>query len=69
MISICAMIAHTGGGNSVYYAGLNLILVGLSLVLRWTFLNSLAIIASCFVCLCHQRSPRPGPRGFHRAVQ
>ena len=49
MIGICAMITYTGGGNSMYYAGLNLILVGLSLVLRWTFLNSLAIIAACFL--------------------
>ncbi len=49
LISICLMIALTGGGNSVYYAGLNLILVGLSLVLRWTFLNSLVIIAACFL--------------------
>jgi len=49
MISICVMIALTGGGNSMYYAGLNLILVGLSLVLRWTFLNSLGIIAACFL--------------------
>ena len=49
MISICVMIAHTGGGNSVYYAGLNLILVGLSLVLRWTFINSLVIISICFI--------------------
>ncbi|MCF7675782.1 MAG: HAMP domain-containing histidine kinase [Akkermansiaceae bacterium] len=49
MISICIMIAHTGGGDSLYYAGLNLILVGLSLVLRWTFVNSLGIIAICFI--------------------
>ena len=49
LISICVMISLTGGGNSVYYAGLNLILVGLSLVLRWTFLNSLVIIAACVI--------------------
>jgi len=48
MVSIGGMIVLTGGGESVYYAGLNLILVGLSLVLRWTFLNSLVIIAACF---------------------
>lgn len=50
LISICGMIAVTDGGNSVYYAGLNLVLVGLSLLLRWSFWNSLAMIASCFVC-------------------
>ena len=32
IISICAMIASTEGGNSTYYAGLNLVLVGLSLL-------------------------------------
>ncbi len=50
LISICAMIALTDGGNSIYYAGLNLVLVGLSLLLRWSFWNSLGMIASCFVC-------------------
>ena len=54
MLGICAMITYTGGGNSVYYAGLNLILVGLSLVLRWTFANSLVIIAAC--CLAYAAS-------------
>jgi two-component system sensor histidine kinase PhcS len=41
LLSICAMMAATEGGNSVYYAGLNLIIVGLSLLLRWTFWNTL----------------------------
>ena len=50
LISICAMIAVTDGGNSVYYAGLNLVLVGLSLLLRWTFFNSLGMILATFVC-------------------
>lgn len=50
MVSICAMIAVTEGGNSVYYAGLNLILVGLSLLLRWTFWNSLGMILATFIC-------------------
>ena len=50
LISICVMIAMTDGGNSVYYAGLNLVLVGLSLLLRWTFWNSLGMITSCAVC-------------------
>ncbi len=50
LVSICGMIAVTDGGNSVYYAGLNLVLVGLSLLLRWSFWNSLGMIASCFAC-------------------
>ena len=49
LISICVMIAVTEGGNSVYYAGLNLVLVGLSLLLRWTFWNSLSMIAVTFI--------------------
>ena len=50
MVGICIMIAMTDGGNSEYYAGLNLVLVGLSLLLRWNFRNSLGMIASCFIC-------------------
>ncbi|MFD2256693.1 ATP-binding protein [Luteolibacter algae] len=49
MISICAMIYFTGGGNSVYYAGLNLVLVGLSLLLRWNFWRSLNMTLICAV--------------------
>ena len=47
MVSISAMISVTGGGNSLYYAGLNLVLVGLSLLLRWSFLNSLLMSVAC----------------------
>ena len=50
LISICIMIAVTQGGNSVYYAGLNLVLVGLSLLMRWTFWNSLGMILATFLC-------------------
>jgi signal transduction histidine kinase len=50
IISICAMIAMTQGGNSTYYAGLNLVLVGLSLLLRWSFWNSVGMIIACFAC-------------------
>lgn len=47
MISISVMIAETGGGDSVYYAGLNLVLVGLSLLLRWSFQNSFWMSVAC----------------------
>ncbi len=50
LISICVMISVTHGGNSVYYAGLNLVLVGLSLLLRWTFWSSFVMIVATFVC-------------------
>ncbi|MEO8613499.1 MAG: ATP-binding protein [Luteolibacter sp.] len=50
LISICAMISLTDGGDSIYYAGLSLVLVGLSLLLRWSFWNSLGMISAGFVC-------------------
>ncbi|MEJ6581347.1 MAG: ATP-binding protein [Akkermansiaceae bacterium] len=36
IVSICLMIQITDGGNSPYYAGLNLVLVALAILLRWT---------------------------------
>lgn len=48
MVSMCWMIAVTGGGDSVYYAGLNLVLVGLLVVLRWSFWNSVGMTLACF---------------------
>jgi two-component system sensor histidine kinase PhcS len=50
MIAICGMIAITEGGNSVYYAGISLVLVGLSLLLRWSFINSLFMIGMALAC-------------------
>ncbi len=50
LVSICSMIAMTEGGNSVYYAGLNLILVGLSLLQRWTFRNAVWMSLATFIC-------------------
>ncbi|WP_193212464.1 ATP-binding protein [Luteolibacter marinus] len=46
-IGICWMIMKTGGGNSVYYAGLNLVFLGMALLLRWSFWNSVAMIVLC----------------------
>ncbi len=60
LISICVMIVQTGGGESVYYAGLNLVLVGLSLLLRWSFWNSLAMIGTCFVAYAISVAVAPG---------
>lgn len=48
IVSICLMIGLTEGGNSIYYAGLNLTLVGLSLLLRWNFRDSLVMIVATF---------------------
>ena len=50
ILSICVMIYFTGGGNSIYYAGLNLVLVGLSLLLRWNFGKSLVMTLVCAGC-------------------
>ena len=44
---ICWMIAKTGGGVSPYYAGLNLVFLGMALLLRWSFWNSVAMIVIC----------------------
>ncbi len=47
IIAICMMIQATGGATSSYYAGLNLVLVGLSMLWRWPFRNSLIIVLVC----------------------
>ena len=47
IITICTMIVATGGEKSTYYAGLNLVLVGLSMLWRWSFWNSLVIVLIC----------------------
>lgn len=65
IISICAMIAITDGGDSTYYAGLNLVLVGLSLLLRWSFWNSLGMIAACFACYAISVWVSPVKPEFH----
>jgi signal transduction histidine kinase len=46
-LGICWMIMKTGGGTSVYYAGLNLVFLGMALLLRWSFWNSVGMIAIC----------------------
>lgn len=47
IIAICIMIWATGGEKSSYYAGLNLVLVGLAMLWRWSFWNSLAMVLVC----------------------
>ena len=61
LIAICAMIVRTGGGNSEYYAGLSLVLVGLSLLLRWSFRKSLAMITVCLAFYALSVSMANGP--------
>ncbi len=53
---ISLMIYKTTGGQSPYYAGLNLVLLGAAIILRWTLLDSLVVffevilvyLAACF---------------------
>jgi signal transduction histidine kinase len=49
IVSICSMILITDGGNSPYYAGLNLVLVALAILMRWTVKMSLGMSAFLFV--------------------
>src|SRR2546426_861263 len=43
--SLCCalMIYRSTGADSPYYAGLNLVLLGAAIILRWTFLDSLLV--------------------------
>jgi len=64
-VSICWMIATTGGGESPYYAGLNLVLLGLSLLLRSSFKDSAVMILLCLTCYFGSvwiTEPRPDHR-------
>src|SRR5258708_5288224 len=55
--TICVMILMTDGASSPYYAGLNLLTLGVAVLLPWTFLETLTIclltmamyIAACFL--------------------
>ena len=47
LVAILWMMASTEGGVSTYYAGLNLVLVGASVLLRWRTLDSIFNAALC----------------------
>ena len=47
LIAILWMIDFTGGADSTYYAGLNLVLVGAALLLRWSARDSLINAGLC----------------------
>ena len=49
VLAISVMIANHGGIHSSYYAGLNLVLIAVNVVARWTVAESLAIAASTLV--------------------
>jgi signal transduction histidine kinase len=61
IIAICMMIMATGGEKSSYYAGLNLVLVGLSMLWRWSYWNSLAMVLICLGSYYLSVLLTPGP--------
>jgi len=55
---ISLMIYDTEGSNSPYYAGLNLVLLGAAIILRWTLLDSVVVFSEVLglylaACLLH----------------
>jgi signal transduction histidine kinase len=55
---ISLMIYKTTGASSPYYAGLNLVLLGAAIILRWTFVDSLIVFLEVLglylaACLLH----------------
>ena len=57
---ICCMIYVTEGPASPYYAGLNTVLVGAGLVLRWTFWDTLLVFVvtvSMYLAACLAHGP------------
>ena len=50
ILSILAMIGRTGGAASPYYAGLSLVMVGASLLLRWSLLHGIVNVVFCCGC-------------------
>jgi len=55
--SICdaLMINQSTGAESSYYAGLNLVLLGAAIILRWTFADSVIVfleVICCYVVAC-----------------
>ena len=60
---ISVMIYKTEGAESLYYAGLNLVLLGAAIVLRWTFVDSLIAFIQVLAmylaaCLWHGKISR-----------
>src|SRR5271155_302219 len=56
------MIYDTEGAQSPYYAGLNLVMLGAAILLRWTLLDSIMIFATCgavYLAACRLHGPLP----------
>ena len=70
--SICdaLMINQSQGAVSPYYAGLNLVLLGAAIILRWTFVDSVIVfieVLCCYVIAC-ALYPIP-PNGFDEYIK
>ncbi len=60
IIFISLMIYREDGPNSPYYAGLNLVLMGAGIVLRWTLADSIVVLAltlGIYWAACHAHGP------------
>jgi signal transduction histidine kinase len=49
MLAIAFIFVRLNDGESSYYAGLNLVLVGASLILRWRFIDSVINASQCLI--------------------
>jgi signal transduction histidine kinase len=58
LLSISWMIYELGGASSTYYAGLNLIMLGSAILLRWTLMDSVIIVVltlASYLIACFMR--------------
>lgn len=60
------MIYRTDGPNSPYYAGLNLVMLGAAILLRWTFLDSILVCLASLLSylIASLLSGKPGAPGI-----
>ena len=67
---ISVMIFNTEGSQSPYYAGINLVLLGAAIILRWTFLDSVVVVLTAIgmyfvACWLHPGSIGDGGTFFN----
>jgi len=61
--SIAVMISKAGGASSPYYAGLNLVLLVVGFVVRWTFRESIfavVLVITMYIVVCRPTEIQPG---------
>ncbi len=65
--AIAWMIAITEGAESPYYAGLNLVLLGAAVLMRWPLADSIAVVAltlAAYLAACYFHGPITNARIF-----